>query len=55
LGGKTLYRHLYNPTTCKANGTTQILPADRAYKSVNNKLVDLLPAGGLAIYTSVKE
>ena len=55
LGGKTLYRHLYDPTTCKANGTTQILPADRAYKSVNNKIVDLLPSGGLAIYTTVKE
>lgn len=54
LGGKTLYRHLYDPTTCKADGTTQILPADRAYKSVENKLVDLLPTGGFAIYTSIK-
>lgn len=54
LGGKTLYRHLYNPATTKADGTTQILPADRAYKSVDGKLVDLLPSGGLAIYTTIK-
>ena len=55
LGGKTLYRHVYDPTTCKANGTMQIIPADRAYKSVEDKLVDLLPAGALAVYTTVKE
>ena len=54
LGGKNLYRHLYDPTTCKANGTMQIIPADRAYKSVEDKLVDLLPAGALAVYTTVK-
>ena len=54
LGGKNLYRHLYDPATCKANGTTQIIPADRAYKNVEEKLVDLLPSGGLAIYTTVK-
>ena len=54
LGGKNLYRHLYDPTTCKANGTMQIIPTDRAYKSVEDKLVDLLPAGALAVYTTVK-
>ena len=54
LGGKTLYRHLYDPATCKANGTMQIIPADRAYKSVEDKLVDLLPSGALAVYTTVK-
>lgn len=55
LGGKTLYRHVYNPETCKANGTMQIIPADRAYKSVEGKLVDLLAPGALAVYTTVKE
>ena len=55
LGGKNLYRHLYDPTTCKANGTMQIIPADRAYKSVEDKLVDLLPPGALAVYTTIKE
>ena len=54
LGGKTLYRHLYNPTTCKANGKLQILPADRAYSPVKNKLVDIIPPGGLTVYTTVK-
>lgn len=55
LGGKTLYRHLYDPATCTPNGTMQIIPADRAYKSVDDKLVDLLPSGGLAIYTTIKQ
>lgn len=55
LGGKTLYRHVYDPETCKANGTMQIIPADRAYKSVEDKLVDLLVPGAVAVYTTVKQ
>lgn len=54
LGGVTLYRHLYDPTTCKPNSFVQVLPADRAYRPVQDKLVDILPAGGLAVYTTVK-
>ena len=54
LGGITLYRHVYNPNTWKANAVTQVIPADRAYRPVQNRLVDILKAGEVAVYTTDK-
>lgn len=53
LGGKTFYRHVYDPLTTKPNSTMQVVPADRAYK-IEDKLVDRLPAGAVAVYTTIK-
>lgn len=54
LNGATLYRHVYNPNTMKKNAVTQVVPADRAYRPVNGKLVDILEPGCVAIYTTEK-
>lgn len=52
LGGITLYKHLYNPSTCTPKNDLQVLPAHRDF-SVDTNLTDILPAGGLAVYTTV--
>lgn len=54
LNGATLYRHVYNPNTMKKNAVTQVIPANRAYRPVNGKLVDILEPGCVAIYTTEK-
>ena len=54
LNGATLYRHVYNPNTMKKNAVTQVIPANRAYRPVNGKLVDILDPGCVAIYTTEK-
>lgn len=54
LNGATLYRHVYNPNTMKKNAVTQVIPANRAYRPVNSKLVDILEPGCVAVYTTEK-
>ena len=54
LNGATLYRHVYNPNTMKKNAVTQVIPANRAYRPVNGKLVDILEPGCVAVYTTEK-
>ena len=51
--GKNLYRHLYTPLFEKSLSDAQI-PADKGFKNVKTVLNDVLPAGGVAIYTSVQ-
>ena len=54
LGGKKMYRHVYCPINARPYSDIQVIAADRVYNNVRNKLVDKLPAGALAIYTTVK-
>ena len=54
LNGAALYRHVYNPNTMKKNAVTQVIPANRAYRHVNGKLVDILEPGCVAVYTTEK-
>lgn len=49
-----LYRHTYDPNTVVPDTRGQVLPTDRAYKTVKNKLVDELPGGAVAVYTTIK-
>ena len=51
--GKNMYRHLYTPLFEKSLSDAQI-PADKGFKNVKTVLNDVLPAGGVAIYTSVQ-
>lgn len=53
LGGKTLYRHLYNPETVVADENASIIGVDKTFLGIGNEFVDSLPAGGVAVYTSI--
>ena len=53
LGGATLYRHVYNPSVNTTSSRADIIGFDKTFGGVNTSLVDTLPAGAVAIYTSV--
>ncbi len=54
LGGRKLYRHTYNTGRIKADTETQVLPADRVYYPVEDRLVDQVPACSMVVYTTDK-
>jgi len=51
---RTLYRHLYNPATIQPTEAAVPIGVDATFENVENKLIDTLPAGGVAVYTSMK-
>jgi len=51
---RTLYRHLYNPATIQPTEVAVPIGIDATLENVENKFIDTLPAGGVAIYTSMK-
>ena len=53
LGGATLYRHLYNPSVGAPSSRADIIGCDKSFGGVTTYLRDTLPAGAVAIYTSV--
>ena len=53
LGGATLYRHLYDPSVGFASSRADVIGIDKTITGVTTSLTDILPAGAVAIYTSV--
>lgn len=51
---KTLYRHLYNPSSVESHPDKNMISADCKFTNVKTQLVDVLPGGGVAVYTSAK-
>lgn len=51
--GKNMYRHLYNPGTIQRTSSDKQIPADTGFRNVKTKLVDSIPVGSVAIYTTV--
>lgn len=49
-----LYRHLYDPAAVIPDENADLIPADRTI-AAGNGFTDELPAGGVAVYTSMKE
>lgn len=54
LGGKTMYRHVYNSATVTPDSQANVLDADKTFTGVKNILNDTIPAGSVIVYTSIK-
>lgn len=50
----TLYRHVQCAGTIKATPSATLAPADKTYVSVQDKFIDTIPGGSVAIYTGVR-
>ena len=55
LGGVTLYRHTENVYTCERNTGAVIADVDKVFVGVKDKLKDTIPAGTVAVYTTIKD
>ncbi|MBQ4153812.1 MAG: hypothetical protein IJE01_01260 [Clostridia bacterium] len=55
LGGKDFYRHLYVASDIKPVAGNEMLNADKVIKGVEDAFIDTLPAGSVAVYTTVKD
>lgn len=53
--GKTMYRYLFDPTTVVPNTSAEMIGVDKGFKDVDKILQDTLPAGSIAVYSTVKE
>ena len=51
--GIAINRHLYNPETVKPTSNANIIAKDKIFTSVKDKIQDVLPAGAVAIYTTI--
>lgn len=54
LGGKTLYRYLYNASEIVPTTAAEIITADKGFTNVNGVLSDTLKGGSVAIYSTIK-
>ena len=54
IGGKTMYRHLYDSATVEPDSAAKILDADKTYTNVTTVINDTIPAGSVVVYTSIK-
>lgn len=54
MGGKTMYRYLYNVATTVPNLQYNYLPADMAFTNVGDTLVDTVPGGSVVVYSTIK-
>ena len=54
LGGKTLYRYSYSAGSCETATNFTIPTADKGYQNVEKVIVDKLPAGSIAVYSTIK-
>ena len=54
VGGKTMYRHVYEAATIEPTAAAAIIPADKTYTNITNKINDTIPAGSVVVYTSIK-
>lgn len=54
LGGKNLYRYLYNPVELKPAPGNDMIAADAVAKNVKTQFGDIIPAMSVAVYTTEK-
>lgn len=54
MGGKTFYRYLYNSSTIEPASSSEMISADAVAKNVKTGFYDALPAGSVAVYSTVK-
>ena len=55
LSKTVLYRHLYNPLTFESNTSAKPIGVDRVLINVTDGFADIIPAGGVAVYTTSKK
>ncbi len=54
IGGKTMYRHVYEAATVEPTSAAAVIPADKTYTNITNKINDTIPAGSVVVYTTIK-
>ncbi len=54
IGGKNMYRHVYEAATITPDASGTLIDADKTYSNVTTKLNDTIPAGSVVVYTSIK-
>ncbi len=54
IGGKNMYRHVYNYATVTPDSQARVIDADKTYSAVTDTINDTIPAGSVVIYTTMK-
>lgn len=52
--GKTLYRHTENANDLQPDAYAELATVDKVYVDVEDKFIDTLPGGTVAVYTTIK-
>ena len=52
LGGKTLYRHLYDPGQVEPTAAAGLIGISDELENVSTEFADTIPAGAVAVYTT---
>ncbi len=52
LGGKTLYRHLYDPAQVEPTAVAELIGISGKLENVTTEFADSIPAGAVAVYTT---
>lgn len=55
LGGKVLYRHMYDPAVFENNTAAKPIGVDRVLINVDKGFIDAIPAGAVVAYTTSKK
>lgn len=55
LDKKVMYRHLYDPQTFESDTSAKPIGVDRVLVNVSGGIVDTIPAGAVAVYTTSKK
>ena len=55
LSKTVFYRHLYNPKTFESDTSARPIGVDRVLINVTKGFADIIPAGGVAVYTTSKK
>lgn len=53
--GKNMYRYLFDPLKIEPDTSAKMIPVDKGFKNVNKVLQDTIPAGSIAVYSTVKD
>lgn len=51
----TFYRHLYDPESVVPNAFARVIGADKSFEKITAGFKDTLPAGGVAVYTTIPD
>lgn len=54
IGGKNMYRHVYDYETVTPDSQARIIDADKTYCAVTDTINDTVPAGSVVVYTTIK-
>lgn len=54
LGGKTVYKYVYNPNTIKPTNQVQPIMASGYYANITDSISDVIPPDCVVVYTTVK-